>query len=189
MTLLTQHGHQIPISIDAGSDHMNNPSKTANREYIAHKNVEDAVRYLEAYFSLSNLDASNDNHRSSQMEAILVASVVMYCRPFKKSKSGEIADPLIDYGRLLEGRDDFMDLHERIIACRDNAVAHADWSRHTCSHEYHQDLGVSIRGYAPPFYMQGISPEKFIDLAKYVSRKLLDSCLKSDYEWNSYQKP
>lgn len=62
--------------------------QTANRLFLAFKDMQDAMRYLDAYAELQQMQREQgDSFFFDHCEAILSAAIVAYCRPFKHSRS------------------------------------------------------------------------------------------------------
>lgn len=66
-------------------------------------------------------------------EAVLIAAVITYCRPFKRSKSKDFADAVLDPEQigLFDGKAGLEAILARLLGLRDQAIAHADLSHHS----------------------------------------------------------
>ena len=136
--------------------------------------MQDVKRYLQAARELWQLQANRGTSEYfDHCEAITVAALVVYCRPFKFSRTEGYADKLLDPEalELFIDRPDLGAFHKLLIERRDRAVAHGDW-------EYHKTELVSrnykdgvLRRSPVPNMTADIPPEKFSELAEYVGAK------------------
>jgi hypothetical protein len=154
--------------------------QTANRLHLAHKDMEDAKRYLSAMQELLSIQAQrNSGEYYDHCEAIWVAAIVSYCRPFKASRSKGYADKCIN-PETLECLNDKakLALHELIETRRDKAIAHGDWDfRRTELLPAECDSAI-FRKSPIPDLMSGIEPQAFWERAHQVSLE----CLRKFYE-------
>lgn len=154
---------------------------SANRLFLAHKDMQDVARYLAALEELAQLDRLSGNGMYfDHCEAILVAAIVAYCRPFKKSTTGGHADCKLDAGSLsgVQSSPELKALHDLVLDRRDKAVAHADWTERSteliCS-----GGGTSVMRRAPnPEIVSGLDIELFKKLSEVISQE----CLRKTYE-------
>jgi hypothetical protein len=145
--------------------------QTANRLHLAHKDMEDAKRYLAAMQDLLRLqEQRNNSEYFDHCEAILVAAIVAYCRPFKESYSKGHADKHIKAESLdcLQFGSN-LDLHNLIETRRDKAIAHGDWSFRSTQLLPTESSTAILRKSPTPDLMSGIKPQAFWDLAHQVS--------------------
>ena len=104
--------------------------QASNRLHLAYKDMEDVKRYLEALSELADLQKSKGNSEYfDHCEAILIAAMVAYCRPFKWSRSVGHADKHLDVDSLvcLTDRPKLRKIHDLVEYRRDKAIAHGDW--------------------------------------------------------------
>ena len=93
--------------------------KRFHRTQISHDDFEDVVLFIRA--------ARNHFRESPEFEALLIAAIIAYARPFSGNERGR--NPPVD-SRLAAHLVPFVgiqrELHERIINARNQAVAHAE---------------------------------------------------------------
>lgn len=144
--------------------------------------MQDASRYLRAYTELEVMALEHEGFEcANHQEAILIAAIVTYCRPFKRSRSIGKADKLIkpeEIG-LFEGQKRFEQLHSVPLNLRDKAVAHGDWDYHQTELVDANESSV-LRKSPRPFYGQGVSISEFIALVKHVRIKCHNMALDLD---------
>lgn len=170
---------------------MSSSNKKANRLFLAFKDMQDTSRYLRAYVELEQLEDARDISKfASHREAILIAAIVTYCRPFKYSRSDGKADNLIkpeEIG-LFAGKESFGQLHTALLNLRDKAVAHGDWDYHTT--ELVEATESSVQRRSPrPFYGQGVSIPEFVRLVKHVRVNCLNMAFDLDRKGGSTAAP
>lgn len=138
-----------------------------NRLTSASLDLENSVRFLE--------ELSNQEYGSLAYEALLIAAIIFYARPF--SSNEKRGSPYPSESRVpdtvlsgLQGEE--RELHDKIICLRNKAVAHAEWGHHPA--------GVTSDGVikAVPFsiwgYFKGNTDnEKFKALAAKVRLSVL----------------
>jgi len=98
--------------------------KALNRYFIAHKDLEEARRYLLAYIDL--MANSNPNYQD-HCEAILKAVVVAYSKPFTESYGRGFATKLVQAEELESLKYEALKLHKDLLDRRNTAIAHSDW--------------------------------------------------------------
>lgn len=99
----------------------------AHRYGLASVDMEEALRYLEAYESLEAMDESEGNSVwFHARKGLLCAAIVAYYRPFKTSYTTGYADPRIMPGDLPRLQK-HLALHELVATKRDKFIAHAEW--------------------------------------------------------------
>jgi hypothetical protein len=154
---------------------------TANRLALARNDMRDAGKYLEAYKELEILQQQKGaSEFYYQCEAIFIAAIVTYCRPFKHSRSKDNADPKLDRDSLSVFHDspELLALHKRLEERRDKVIAHGDWEYHNT--ELIGDAGKTgvLRRAAIPPITHGIDVAAFLELtdilAKECTQKLYD---------------
>jgi hypothetical protein len=129
----------------------------AHRLHLAFKDMQDAMRYLDAYTELARMqEERGDTFFADHCEAILCAAIIAYCRPFKKSQSkGQAAANIAESDLDAVSRQP--DLHKLLLTKRDKFIAHADWEarstamvrigddavlRYSTMPSVHKDLGI-----------------------------------------------
>ena len=146
---------------------------TANRLALAYKDMHDVLRYLRAYEELAALQASEGTSRYfDHCEGILVAAVVAYCRPFKRSNSEEKADRKLKVSdfTFMQESPELARLHLLLGERRDGAIAHGDWTYHSTELIHRQDPGV-LRRFPIPQFVQGIDVALFKQLSEAVAHE------------------
>ena len=149
---------------------------TANRLSLGHQDMLDVKRYLAAAHDLRRVQESRGTSEYyDHCEAILVAAVVAYSRPFVRSHSNSAADAKIVPDRLgiFEQRPDLASRHARIIAVRSEAVAHSDWKhRFTEVKDYNYKGGILRR--LSTFDVTGVvNIDELQELVEFVASKCL----------------
>jgi hypothetical protein len=107
----------------------NNSALEANRYHLSAKDFNAALKYLHACVELKEKDEeSGKNQYSCHQEGLLIAAIISYGRPFKRSWSKDFATPSItvDLPQVFNAVEDHVSFHEHIIELRDKAVAHSD---------------------------------------------------------------
>lgn len=141
---------------------------TANRLHLASEDMEETLKYLEAYCELVELDRqAGTDQFSTHCNAILQLAIVCYCRSFIASQTKKMADVLIPLKDILvlEGRDDLKTLHRLLITTRHKLIAHSDWKYHSTklNMEFVQEFTV-LRHSRKYNACNGIDVDKFIEL-------------------------
>jgi len=136
----------------------------------------DVKRYLAAARDLRRLqEARGTSEYYNHCEAILVAAVVAYSRPFVRSHSESAADLKLRPDKLgmFDNRPDLASLHELVITTRSEAVAHSDWKhRFTEVKDYNYKGGILRR--LSTFDVTGvISLDAFQELVDFVASACL----------------
>ena len=144
--------------------------RLANRVFLTFKDMTYASSYLEAHKALEeNYLDKNTTEYVDLGEAVLIAAVVTYCRPFKRSRSREFADGLLDPNQigLFESKNELQALHDRLLELRDQAIAHADWTHH--STEVLETSEKSVLRRSPrPHLLGGLRAEELRPLVAHV---------------------
>ena len=155
---------------------MNANERTANRLFLAAKDMSDVKRYLSASEDLSRVQEGQGNSEFfDHCEAIMVAAIITYCRPFKRSQTDGNADPLIDLTSIdiFNGYPDLELLHKLLIERRDRAVAHADWEYHKTFVVVRDFKGGILRKSPLPDLTGGIAADLFLRLAEHVFQECM----------------
>lgn len=135
-----------------------------------------AKRYLAALQELSQLQADRGTSEYfDHCEAITVAAIIAYCRPFKRSQTDGNADTMLDPSSLslFSQRPDLEALHGTLIERRDKAMAHGDWVYHKTELVNRDYKGGVLRKSPFPNLTGGIPIETFLELVEHVSEKCL----------------
>ncbi|GAB3647336.1 hypothetical protein [Ramlibacter alkalitolerans] len=103
--------------------------KLARRLAQAMSDMREAGRYLRALHALVIKEGWQTR---GVADATMLAIIVVYARPFIKSRTEGRAAPKLDASalKLFEGRPALQQLHDRLLSLRDKGVAHADWVHH-----------------------------------------------------------
>lgn len=154
--------------------------RLANRVFLTFKDMTYAWAYLEGHKALEdNYLDKNTLEYVDLDEAVLIAAIVTYCRPFKRSKSKDFATAVLDPKQigLFEGKDELQTLHNRLLELRDQAIAHADWSHH--STEIMETTETSVLRRSPrPLLLGGLKATELRSLVAHVR----DYCLKRAFD-------
>lgn len=148
----------------------------ANRYALAHRDMNEVLKYLDAYEELQTVQKGFGNSRYfDHCEAILMASVVTYCRSFMRSMSETKAAPMLDrpdFEFLLKGTE-LGELHSLLLSKRNKAIAHADWEEHNTELiDNSGNLGV-LRRVSVPSYVERVNVVLFRNLADEVRKASL----------------
>lgn len=149
---------------------MSDAARLANRVFLAFKDMNCAWAYLEGHRALEdNYPEKNTTEYVDLKEAVLVAAVVAYCRPFKRSKSKDFADPVLEPDRigLFDAQQELAALHDRILVLRDQVIAHADWTHHSTAVLESSSQSVLRRSPRPQF-LGGVTANELRPLVEYV---------------------
>jgi hypothetical protein len=156
---------------------------TANRFAIAQKDLGDAQRYLMAWRSLAKIDGEEGKSTYGvHLEAIFMAAVVAYSRPFINSNSqgNAVRKINIEEHDIFNSEPELMCLHETIISRRHKAIAHTDWEYHSTQLEAVFSNGLTKRYSPRPNYMDGIDVKKFQELAEFICRRCMEKTYNLD---------
>lgn len=141
--------------------------QTANRLFLAFRDMQDAMRYLDAYAELYQMQRDRGNSVFfDHCEAILSAAIVAYCRPFKKSRSQGQAAPKLAADSLDAVRQQQV-LHTLLETKRDSFIAHADWEARPTAF-LRIDGDAVLRQSPMPSVHKGLDIEDFRELVKNV---------------------
>ena len=150
----------------------------ANKVFLGARDVAEAGDYLWSLRELSRNRENLDEYRLRKaQDAILIAAIVVYARPFTTSFSnGEAAKKLSpDNLALFDGLEDLQSLHEKVISLRNQAVAHADWSFHPTALVPSDDVLGFYREFSRLNYMELIDHNDFAELIKHAFKVISDS--------------
>ena len=141
--------------------------QTANRMFLAFKDMQEAMRYLDAYAELDQMQRERgDSFFFDHCEGLLSAAIVAYCRPFKRSRSKGQAAPKLA-AESLEAVQQQPVLHALVETKRDTFIAHADWeARPTVFLRIDGD--AVLRQSPMPSVHKGLNIEDFRALVKNV---------------------
>jgi hypothetical protein len=152
----------------------------ANRVFLAFKDMTYAWSYLEGHKALEdNYPDKNTLEYVNLNEAALIAVVVTYCRPFKRSRSKDFATAVLNpkHIGLFEGKNDLEQLHSRLLELRDQAIAHADWIHHSTA-VLEATENTVLRSSPRPHLLGGLRADELRPLVAHV----LDFCRKKAFD-------
>lgn len=103
---------------------MNGDTKVLNRLTISRHDFEQCQKFLE--------QLSHQEYGSLAYEALLIAAIVFYARPFSCNERDLNANAAsrLDGAVLDQLQNEEQELHEKILTLRNKAVAHAEWAYH-----------------------------------------------------------
>lgn len=154
--------------------------QAANRLFLAFKDMQDAMRYLDAYAELDEMQRDRgDSFFFDHCEAILSAAIVAYCRPFKFSRSKDRAAPKLAADSLDAVRQQPA-LHELLETKRDSFIAHADWNGRPTAF-LRIDGDAVLRQSPMPSVHKGLNIEDFRELVKNVGYECRRKALALDF--------
>lgn len=144
----------------------------ANRLHLAHEDMVEVTRYLEA---LEELTSTIEKDIFSffvydAIPAIYIALIIVYARPFVNSYSKGKADPKLipEDIQLFDNEWELETLHNRIIEIRSTAVAHSDWTQHNTNLITTDRQSGLKREHSKPDYIQEIDIALLRRLVKHV---------------------
>lgn len=145
-------------------------SPLANRVFLASKDMGYALAYLDGQRALQkNYPDQNTMEFIQLNEAVLIATIVTYCRPFKRSRSAGFADAALnpeDIG-LFDDASDLRKCHEQLLTLRDQAIAHSDWTHHSTKLLEANEHTV-LRGSPRPQFLAGLKADDLRPLICHV---------------------
>lgn len=147
--------------------------------------MSDAGSYLLGLWELEAVPQAIDCENFwKSAEAIFLATVVVYARPFLESNSKGHADAMIRPKklRLFDGQPEFKALHKLVIDRRNQAAAHADWQFHQAKLIEDGAPTGTLRRAARPHYRRDIEIEAFSDLIQFVHHRVSDALWELDNE-------
>jgi len=139
----------------------------------AHHDMQDVRNYLDAFAELDALQIQENTYRYYyHCEAILIAAVVAYCRPFTKSVSRGAATTHLKPTSLIciAKSPANLALHKLLLERRNKMMAHSDWT-------YHHTQLLSVEGASTfrrssvPSYGQEIDIGAFKSLVEAVQQE------------------
>ncbi len=137
-----------------------------NRVSISIKDMEEASAYLVAY---------SDDQEEVIRRALLTAAIVAYARPFKRSNAGASGQSTRKLSDFVETRMDERQraLHDKVIALRDQGVAHSDYDKKPTRRV--PSAPRSVARWSKPFDVLS----EFIDIAIFreVTRQIENQCI------------
>ena len=148
----------------------------ANRYALAHRDMKEVLKYLDAYDELQAVQtAFGDSRYYDHCEAILIASVITYCRSFMRSKSNGHATTVLDEADFdfLSNDPELASLHSQLLVKRNKSIAHADWEEHNT---HRMDCGGQtgiLRRMSAPDYVSHVDTVLFRQLADQVRKACL----------------
>lgn len=169
---------------------LNDKEKKANRLSLAFKDMQDALRFVSAHDDLSVKQVSNGTSEYfDHCEAIIIAAIISYCRPFKASFSNNNADKNIDINSFtfIKSRADLLSLHNLIIDRRDKVIAHGDWDFRNTELLSKQEGTAVFRKFPLPETTTGFDLSLFVELITSVKSECLYLAYQLDTEILSFK--
>jgi hypothetical protein len=111
-------------------------------------------------------------HFVRTVEALQVAAIVAYARPFINSESVGRAAPIIPTKQIFKELPLLKELHKTIVQRRMQAAAHADWTHHQTVLMDAETPDSIARLSSRPDYWRGITTKDFQELIRHVCRCL-----------------
>ena len=154
----------------------------SNRLHRVCYDMDETVGYLEALSAVIAVPKdAQPAYQAQIMQALLAAAIVAYARGFKNSRSDGNASPSVQFAEIFESPEQWsINLHQTLIAKRDQAVAHADWSQHSTRLVYVTPKGDVQRAGTMPDIWSGIRIETFERLVNAVKGAALEKALALD---------
>lgn len=155
----------------------------ANKMFLAARDIGEAGDYLWSLKALSKCTGHMSEYRLRKaLDGILIASAIIYARPFRRSFTAENAAQSISLEeiKLFDGHEDLLALHNKILTIRDKAIAHADWEYHSTSLKDSDDLLGFDREFKKVEYTDLISPEEFERLISHTWKIISDKAYEHD---------
>jgi hypothetical protein len=107
-------------------------SKQVGRLHVAVWDLHEALQCATALRELRSASLLQLGIHAAGLElGAVMGSIICYCRPFVPSNSNGIANRAEDPAEaaLFEQRPDLAELHDHLLALRNKAVAHSDWTQ------------------------------------------------------------
>lgn len=153
--------------------------KLANKVFLAARDMGEVGDYLWSLKEVAKNGGNLNEYRLKKaMDAILIAAIVVYSRHFTQTYSyGNTPKRLHPEDiNLFDGRPDLAELHGKILALRDQAVAHADWDYYPTSLVQLDEGGLGFnREFNRIDYMALIDITKFEELLHHTWKVISDS--------------
>jgi hypothetical protein len=129
------------------------PTATFNRSLISDLDFDQAVDFL---YELRH----GENLSDTVQEALLMAAVISYARPFTSNKSphGEASRTLTPEAREQLTPEE-QQLHEHLMSLRNELLAHSDFRRRRVSNVVHHDTGFMVSAQCQSILHSGIDRE------------------------------
>lgn len=156
---------------------MSNPlspeHQEANRLHLAILDMQDVQKYLHAHEVLRAAGGATPDVDDTLYEALIIAAIVAYCRPFSWNNGQGKALPKLSIAKFQWGISSnpvLSDLHELICYKRGKFVAHADWQERST-----EIVGMTAhsvtRTFSRPDLMDGLRIFEFVELARAVENE------------------
>jgi hypothetical protein len=144
--------------------------RAAARLFLASRDLEEALQFANVSTRLAALRRDErPSHYARVMEALQIATMISYARPFLDSDGAGKATPKIQSKGLFKDGEDLKVLHHSVLERRNQAIAHADW-------KYHQtqlwDMSVPHRLSSRPDLWTGVEPHRLQALILHVAPQL-----------------
>lgn len=142
------------------------PTATFNRSLISDLDFDQAVDFL---YELRH----GENLSEIVQEALLMAAVISYARPFTSNKSpqGEASKTLTPEARAQLTPEEQL-LHEHLMSLRNELLAHSDYRRRPVSNVVHHETGFMVSAQCQNILHSGIDR----DLMERMCQKLKHFC-------------
>lgn len=140
----------------------------ANRCHINADDCEQATKYLNACIELAEEGEEKAiSFYYDRIEGLLVAAIVSYGRAFRKSKGSNNSAKLVsvDVSSVFGGDSQKIEMHEKILKYRDQAVAHSDDEFYSTKLQKVEG-NTSYRKGKTVDFVGSINAELFLDAAK-----------------------
>ncbi len=148
----------------------------ANRLYLAHLDIEEALNYLRALSELDDLPAEKRSaSHPFATEAVFVATIIIYARSFVDSEARGMALPKIGPS-IFKGEPDLKTLHKQVMDMRQQAIAHTDWRYHGV-HLPEFAAGPVERQAWRPDYRDGLEPWKLFQLFTFANNVVVSQLI------------
>lgn len=143
--------------------------KKANRYHLTMVDMQEAKKFLDTCLDLKK--SFQDESHEVIIEALVIAAIVSYCRPFKESYSYGFAEKKVkieDY-HWIKNNLEQMKLHTSLEEKRDEVIAHSDWKKRSTTLVELTDKKV-VRTYILADVMDGLCITSFRELVFAVER-------------------
>jgi hypothetical protein len=142
----------------------------ANRLHLAILDMQDARKYLHAHEVLRAAGGAAPDVDETLYEALIIAAIVAYCRPFSWNRGDGHALPKLSIEKFrwgLSSNPVLSDLHELVCYKRGKFVAHADWQERSTEIVGMTAYSVT-RTFSRPDLMEGLKIFEFLALTEAV---------------------